>query len=96
MKKSTSPDFKSAVIGFLGAAFIFIIFAFNKPTEGPIGRYQGHSSEEGFMIVDTQTGNYIIDDRSSFSGKTIWTKGSFQDTFEKGVNRAASKKQRGN
>lgn len=95
MKKS-SFDIKSACIGFLGAALIMSVFGFNNPTDELPGRYQATAGEEGIVIIDTQTGQYIIDDRASFSGKTVWTKGSFADTYEKGENRAIRKRSGGN
>lgn len=96
MKNSITLDVKSTLIGFLGAALLISIFGFNKATHESPGRYQASSSEEGIIILDTQNGNYIIDNRSSLSGKTIWTKGDFKDAYDKGINRATSKKLKGN
>ena len=96
MEKSKLFDLKSALIGFLSAALLVSMFGFNKAKQDTIGRYQVSSGEEGIIILDTRTGSYILDDRPSLSGKKVWTKGEFADTYEKGIYRAVAKKVRGN
>lgn len=70
-------DFKSIMIGFLGAALIFTAFSFKHEGSDKAGRYQTSLAESGIVILDTQTGDYILD--YSTDNKD-WRKGNFSDT----------------
>lgn len=57
-------------------------------TEGPgqIGRFQAVTSERGFIILDTESGDYIIESRHYNVPKLKWSKGDFRTSFEKGLD----------
>lgn len=74
-------NFKSILIGFLGAALLFIAFSFKDDGSDPIGRYQTSIGEGGVIILDTKTGSYIFD--PYFNNKN-WKKGNFTDTHRLG------------
>lgn len=82
-------DFKSLLIGFLGAALVFTMLSFSQSeaeTESP-NRYQAVASERGFIILDTQTGEYILDSEVNYIGKMQWIKGDFKEAYRKGKNK---------
>lgn len=53
----------------------------NAPTND-VGRYQAVSSERGTIILDTQTGDFVMENIAL--GKPTWLKGDFKNTFEAG------------
>jgi hypothetical protein len=83
-------DFKSLLIGVLTITLIFTSFSFEKEVavpDGPVGQYQAVSSERGFLILDTQSGDYIIDSEVNYIGKMVWIKGDFASAFANGKDK---------
>ncbi|WP_207436001.1 hypothetical protein [Sabulibacter ruber] len=72
-------DFKSLAIGFLSAALLIMGFSFKNSTPGQGGRFQSEVGENGVIVLDTETGAYIINTDMTNSG---WRKGDFQTTYK--------------
>ena len=77
MKKQL--DSKSIVIGFLSAALLISAFSFKSGNAVNEGKYQTSMGEKGIIILDTETGAYIINTDATNSG---WRKGDFENTFK--------------
>lgn len=80
-------DYKSMLIGILATALLFSFYSFDRTAETPmpqVGKYQAVSSERGFLILDTQTGDYILDTEVNYVGKMTWIKGDFESSFQTG------------
>lgn len=92
MKKTTIVlDLKSILTGFALSLLVLFMFGYTNATEAPVenhptGRYQAVASERGFVILDTQTGDYLIDADVAYLGGLIWEKGTFQEAHEAGRN----------
>jgi len=69
-------DIKSIIIGFLGATLLFATFSF-KDESPEKGRYQTAVGDKGVVILDTQTGAYIMNIDATNIG---WRKGDFPYT----------------
>ena len=88
MKKVASTfDVKSVMIGMLGTLLFFSILGSASTQSNVSGRYQASSSERGFIILDTQTGKYILDSNVNYIGKIGWIKGEFESSFERGKSK---------
>lgn len=70
-------DIKSVLIGFLGAVLIITAFSFKNEEHSENGRFMTSTSTEGVVILDTKTGEYILNTDYSNRG---WKKGSFSGT----------------
>ncbi len=79
--KTITFDFKSMLIGLLAGFAFFMMMGASSPEDNGRGKYQAVASEEGFMILDTQTGAYIFD---RFAGRGTWNVGTFSDRFKEG------------
>jgi hypothetical protein len=69
-----------------GVALLLVLFSF-RPSPGPPdsttqGRFQAVSSERGVIILDTQTGDFVMEQTTL--GRPTWLKGDFKDAFEGG------------
>lgn len=69
-------DFKSILIGFLGAALLLTAFSFKDEGSDQIGRYQTSVAESGVVILDTKTGDYIL---NLYLTNKDWKKGNFSE-----------------
>lgn len=84
-------DLKSLCLGAFGVLCIGLLSNFNNANQprssadDEVRRYQAISSDRGIIIVDTKTGQYIID-RSNALTKLRWVKGDFSATHNKGVD----------
>ncbi len=50
-------------------------------------RYQAVVGERGLVIIDTYTGDYILDSQVNYIGKMHWIKGNFQNSFDTGKDK---------
>jgi hypothetical protein len=67
-------DIKSVLIGFLSAALLIGTLSFKDETAEKVGRYQTSVAESGVVILDTQTGAFLINTNLS---NYQWQKGDF-------------------
>jgi len=74
-------DIKSILIGFSGSALIITAISFKNSPDENAGRFQASSGEQGIVIIDSQTGAYIITPYPAI-GKIQWIKGDFESTFK--------------
>lgn len=74
-----SLDFKSIIIGFLSATLLAGIISFKNSADGPTGKYQTAVWESKVVILDTQSGAYIIG--TSITPKSKWIRGNFRSMF---------------
>ena len=88
MEKITAKfDIKSVIIGFLGAALLITSLSFNSSAPEDTGKFQVTSGEGGIIILDTQTGDYIMDSKVNYVGKMQWIKGDFKESYKEGINK---------
>ncbi|TCD20357.1 hypothetical protein EZ456_19620 [Pedobacter psychrodurus] len=75
-------DTKSLLLGFLGAGLMFTAISF-KNERGPlIGRYRTEVNANNMVVIlDTESGDYIIAPALQEGGKATWFKGEFDKTF---------------
>lgn len=48
------------------------------------GRYEAKTNDNGFIILDTQTGQYILESDVNYIGKYRLIRGDFKTNFEAG------------
>ncbi|WP_181307114.1 hypothetical protein [Rufibacter sp. XAAS-G3-1] len=75
----TQFDLKSIVIGFLSAALLTMAFSFKNGNTGQGARFVTEVGERGVIVLDTETGAYIINTDLSNMG---WRKGDFETTHK--------------
>ena len=84
-------DLKSLVLGAVGVLCIGLLSNFNNGDQlrgnaaDEVRRYQAISSDRGIIILDTKTGQYLID-RSNALTKLRWIKGDFSTTHNDGTS----------
>ncbi|MDR6786230.1 hypothetical protein ABIE26_004949 [Pedobacter africanus] len=77
-------DVKSLLLGVLAAGLMFTAFSF-KSTQGQgSGRFSTEVHDHVVVILDTETGHYIIAPSMYDVSKIQWLKGEFYDTFKTG------------
>ena len=90
--KQQNIDVKSLIMGMMVMTFLMFSFAFNSgpstPNEQKV-RYQAAAAERGFIILDTYTGDYILDSEVNYIGKMNWIKGNFHKSFERGKDKTS-------
>ncbi len=80
-------DSKSLLLGFFGAAIMFTAISFKNSQDQTGGRYRTEVNATNMVvIVDSETGNYIIAPEIKDFGKVQWVKGEFNKTFETAVD----------
>ncbi|MBC3540024.1 hypothetical protein ACFSC6_04465 [Rufibacter sediminis] len=72
-------DFKSLAIGFLSAALLIMGFSFKDSSPGQGGRFQTEVGVNGVIVLDTESGAYIINTNMANVG---WRKGDFETTHK--------------
>lgn len=77
--KTITFDFKSMFIGLLAGFAFFLIMGASTHGDEEREHYKGFASEQGFMILDIQTGAYIINK----VGRKTWDVGTFHERFSK-------------
>jgi len=80
-------DTKSLLLGFLGAGLMFTAISFKNGQDQNIGRYRSQiGASDLVVILDSQTGNYIIAPDIRDFGKVQWVKGEFDKTFNTAID----------
>nr|WP_068888828.1 hypothetical protein [Pedobacter panaciterrae] len=78
-------DIKSMIFGFMAAGLILIAFSFKNGQNDQPGKYRTTIGEKGgIVILDTETGAYIIAPEIRDFGKVQWIKGDFNATYQTG------------
>jgi hypothetical protein len=72
-------DIKSSIIGFASAVLVLGALSFKHDDSAKEGRYQTAVGEKGIVILDTQTGAYILNMNLGNNG---WRKGDFANTHK--------------
>ncbi|MBT2564149.1 hypothetical protein J7E50_05770 [Pedobacter sp. ISL-68] len=80
-------DTKSLLLGFLGAGLMFTAISFKNGQDQTGGRYRTEVNANNLVVIlDTETGNYIIGPGMQSFGKVQWIKGEFDKTFSTAVD----------
>lgn len=80
-------DTKSLLLGFLGAGLMFTAISFKNGQDQTGGRYRTEVNANNMVVIlDSETGNYIIAPSLQESGKATWLKGEFNKTFSAAVD----------
>lgn len=80
-------DTKSLLLGFLGAGLMFTAISFKNGQSPFIGKYRTEVNANNMVVIlDSETGNYIIAPPIQQSGKTTWIKGEFNKTFSAAID----------
>lgn len=80
-------DTRSLLLGFLGAGLMFTAISFKNGQDQTGGRYRTEVNANNLVVIlDTETGNYIIAPAMQSSGKVQWIKGEFNKTFSTAVD----------
>ena len=72
-------DIKSVMIGLIGGILLIGALSFKMEDSQKDGRYQTAVGEKGIVILDTQTGAYILNMNLGNNG---WRKGDFANTHK--------------
>jgi len=75
-------DTKSLLLGFLGAGLMFTAISFKNTQNQSSGRFQTEVHDHIVVILDSETGNYIIAPSMYDVNKIQWLKGEFYQTFK--------------
>ncbi|QXU42708.1 hypothetical protein [Pedobacter sp. D749] len=87
-------DTKSLLLGFLGAGLMFTAISFKNGQDQTGGRYHTEVNANNMVVIlDSETGNYIIAPPVEQTGKTTWIKGEFNKTFSTAVDNKREPKQ---
>ena len=84
--KTTTIDLKSFCLGILATGTLLILFNF-KPADKTVHdcdnrRFQVVASERETIIIDTQTGKFVVS--PAYLGRPRWIKGDFDEIQTKG------------
>jgi hypothetical protein len=77
-------DLKSIMIGFLGTTLLVSMISFKNNSDENEGKFKTVMGEQGIVILDSQTGAYIIAPIMREAGKVQWIKGDFYNTHKTG------------
>lgn len=80
-------DLKSTLVGVLCALLLTVIISFKNSADTSTGKYQTAIGETGVVILDTQTGAYIM--APLVYAKSQWIRGNFES---KNIHEIGSKK----
>ena len=78
-------DMRSLVMGFCAAGLLFMAISFKNGETESKGAYRTTMSEKGIVILNTETGDYIITPLIEFSGRVQWMKGNFANTYRNAI-----------
>jgi hypothetical protein len=80
-------DTKSLLLGFLGAGLMFTAISFKNGQDQTGGRYHTEVNANNMVVIlDSETGNYIVAPSIQSAGKIQWVKGEFNKTFSTAVD----------
>jgi len=79
-------DIKSVIIGLLSAGIIFSTISFKDRHEADGGKFRTVIGEKGIVILDSETGAYIIAPEVMNIGKMQWVKGDFYETHKVSID----------
>lgn len=79
-------DIKSVIIGLLSAGIIFSTISFKDKNETDGGKFRAVVGEKGVVILDSETGAYIVAPDPSPVGKIRWVKGDFYETHKASID----------
>lgn len=86
-------DSKSLLLGFLGAGIMFTAISFKNSHDQTGGRYRTEVNATNMVVIlDSETGNYIIAPEMKDFGKVQWIKGEFYKTFNIAIDNAKESK----
>lgn len=88
--KQVKIDLNSFLIGILAMSIVTLTLSFKtspSPQQNQVPRYQAVAAERGFIIMDTYSGDYILDSEVTYVGKMTWIKGNFQHAFDAGKDK---------
>ncbi|MEQ7802623.1 hypothetical protein ABDJ41_22710 [Pedobacter sp. ASV1-7] len=77
-------DLKSTILGFFSAALLISLISFKNNGDENEGKFKTVMNESGIVILDSQTGAYIIAPNMRDVGKVQWIKGDFYSTHKTG------------
>ncbi|MCX2452566.1 hypothetical protein OQX61_14915 [Pedobacter sp. PLR] len=77
-------DIKSLIIGFMASALIMMGLSFKNGEAENTGKYKTTIGEKGIVVLDTETGVFIISNGIYGTGRMDWTKVNFADAYETG------------
>ncbi len=77
-------DIRSLIFGFLAAGLLFMVISFKNSQDENSGKFRTTIGEKGIVILDTETGAYIIAPNMRDFGKVQWIKGDFYNTHKTG------------
>ncbi|MEH3114574.1 hypothetical protein [Pedobacter terrae] len=80
-------DSKSLLLGFLGAGLMFTAISFKNSQDQVGGRYRTEVNASNIVVIlDSETGNYIIAPGIQAAGRVQWIKGEFNKTFSTAID----------
>lgn len=95
MKTTITLDLRSLFLGLIAGIGFVLLMGSQRPaeTDQGIGRYQVATSENAFIIVNTQTGKFIMN--TSFTPNSLpqedkldsWLKEDFTDAYSGAIGR---------
>ena len=74
-------DTKSLIIGFMAAAIVILGFSFKNTEPEKPGKFTTEISTNGMVILNTETGAFIMANGLEGYRQLDWTKGDFDSTF---------------
>lgn len=77
-------DIRSLIIGFMAAAIIILGFSFKNTEAEKPGKFTTEIGANGLVILNTETGDFIVADGLEGYGQLNWIKGDFSGTFTGG------------
>ncbi|ALL06761.1 hypothetical protein AQ505_15425 [Pedobacter sp. PACM 27299] len=74
-------DIRSLLIGFMAAAIVILGFSFKSTEAEKPGKFTTEISNNGVVILNTETGDFIMANGLEGYRQLDWTKGGFDSTF---------------
>jgi hypothetical protein len=75
----------SFLLGIICILAVGILFSARDPqSDDLMGKYRAYTNEEGFLILDTQSGKYILETDDGYIGNQRLIRGDFESSFAAG------------